>query len=153
MTKSSPVENRSSRQAHRLLQAGVALFLCALLVGLAIPAFKLPRVGLSTHLLGIMQGMFLMILGLLWPRLKLGPATSWAGFWLLLYGCLAAWTANLLAGILGAGNSLLPIAAGSARGTPFQEMLIGLELRSAAVALIVAVVIVLWGLRSPAGAS
>jgi len=145
--------DRPSRQAHRLVQAGVAIFLCALLVGLAIPAFKLPRVGLSTHLLGIMQGMLLMILGLLWPRLRLAPAASWAGFWLLLYGCVAAWTANLLAGILGAGSSLLPIAAGSARGTPFEEMLIGLELRSAAIALIVAVVIVLWGLRPSPDAS
>jgi hypothetical protein len=54
-------------QGHRLLQVGAALFLLALFVGIAIPAFAVPRLGLSTHLLGITQGIFLLVLGLVWP--------------------------------------------------------------------------------------
>jgi hypothetical protein len=42
-------ENASGRQAHRLLQVGSVLFLLALLVGLAVPHFAVPRLGLSTH--------------------------------------------------------------------------------------------------------
>ena len=61
----------SSRQGHRLLQLGMLLFLFALIVGLVMPALAVPRLGLSTHLLGIMQGIFLMVLGVLWPRLRL----------------------------------------------------------------------------------
>ncbi len=145
--------DRSSRQANRLLQVSILLFLCALLVGLAIPRFTLPRVGLSVHLLGIAQSLFLLGLGLLWPRLRLGPRLSGAGFWLALYGCFAAWTANLLAGVWGAGGNLLPLAAGSTRGTPLQETLIALQLRTAAVSLILGVVIVLWGLLAAPGCS
>jgi hydroxylaminobenzene mutase len=44
------------------------LFLLALFVGLAVPKFALPRLALSTHLLGIMQGTFLLVAGSLWPR-------------------------------------------------------------------------------------
>ena len=137
----------SSRQGHRLLQAGMLLFLLALLVGIAVPAFAVPRLGLSTHLLGIMQGLFLMVAGLLWPRLRLTRALSRAGFALAIYGCLAAWTANLLAAILGAGNSMLPMAAGQAHGSALQEGLISILLRSAAVALIATALLMLWGLR------
>lgn len=135
------------RESHRLLQAGMLLFLLALLVGIAIPLFAVPRLGLSTHLLGILQGLFLMVTGILWPRLKLTGTVSRVAFWLALYGCVAAWMANLLAGIWGAGNSMLPMAAGQARGSVLQEAIIATALRTAAVSLIAASVLILWGLR------
>jgi hydroxylaminobenzene mutase len=137
----------SRRQGHRLLQVGMLLFLFALLTGLAVPTFAVPRLGLSTHLLGLMQGMFLVVLGLLWPTLRLTRGMGRIGGTLAVYGCLAAWTANLSAAILGAGNSMLPIAAGSSHGSAMQERMISVGLRSAAVSLIAAVMLVLWGLR------
>ncbi len=135
------------RQGHRLLQVGAVLFLLALLVGLVVRTFAVPRLGVSTHLLGIMQGIFLMVLGLLWPRLQLTRGMARAAALLAVYGCVAAWSANLLAAIWGAGNTMLPIGAGPARGSALQEGVIGVALRSAAIALIAAVVLVLWGLR------
>ena len=137
-------------QGHRLLQVGVFLFLLALLVGLVVPKFAVPRIGLSTHLLGIMQGTFLVAIGLAWERLRLTLAASKAAFFLAIYGCFAAWTANLTAAVLGAGRSMLPLAAGSARGTPVQETVIAVALISAALSLIGMTLLVLWGLRSPA---
>ena len=137
----------SRRQGHRLLQFGVLLFLFALLVGLVLPTFAVPRLGLSTHLLGLMQGLFLVVLGVLWPRLRLTRMMGRIGALLAGYGCLAAWTANLSAAILGAGNSMLPIAAGASHGSAMQEAIISVALRSAAVSLIAATVMVLWGLR------
>jgi (hydroxyamino)benzene mutase len=128
------------------LQFGVLLFLCALLVGLVVPTFAVPRLGLSTHLLGLMQGLFLMVLGVLWPRLRFTPTIGRIGAVLAIYGCLAAWSANLSAAIWGAGNSMVPIAAGASHGTAMQEAIISVALRSAAVSLIAATVIVLWGL-------
>ena len=69
-----------------------------------------------------------------------------------VYGCFAAWTANLLAAIWGAGNSLLPIAAGFAHGSVIQEGIIAMALRSAAVSLIALSLLILWGLRAfPSG--
>ncbi|HEY8133026.1 MAG TPA: hydrogenase [Thermoanaerobaculia bacterium] len=123
------------------------LFLLALLVGLIVPKFAVPRLGLSTHLLGIMQGIFLMVAGLLWPTLRFSSRMSRIGVFLAVYGCFAAWIANLTAAIIGAGNSMLPIAAGSTHGSPLQETLITIALRSAAASLIAVTILVLWGLR------
>jgi (hydroxyamino)benzene mutase len=141
----------SGRQGQRLLQLGMLLFLLALLVGLVVPRFAVPRLGLSTHLLGITQGLFLMVMGVVWPRLRLTAALARIGFSLVVYGCLAAWTANLSAAIWGAGNSMLPIAAGPAHGSLIQEGTIAIALRSAAVSLIVAAMLMLWGLRGLPG--
>ena len=142
----------SRRQGHRLLQLGLLLFLLALLVGLVVPRFAVPRLGLSTHLLGLMQGIFLMVMGLLWPRLHVTRRMGQVGVVLAVYGCFAAWTANLSAAIWGAGNAMLPIAAGSAHGSSIQEGIIAIALRSAAVSLIAVSLLILWGLRTSADA-
>jgi hydroxylaminobenzene mutase len=141
----------SRRQGHRLLQLGILLFLFALLVGLVVPTFAVPRLGLSTHLLGIMQGIFLMVIGVVWPRLRVTRVMSRIGVFLAVYGCFAAWTANLSAAIWGAGHSMLPIAAGPAHGSSIQEGIIAIALRSAAVSLIAVSLLILWGLRAFAG--
>jgi hydroxylaminobenzene mutase len=134
-----------------LLQLGIFLFLLALLVGLAVPSFTVPRLGLSTHLLGLMQGIFLTITGLVWPRLQVPRAIARVGFFLVVYGCFAAWGANLSGAIWGAGSTMLPIAAGTAHGTSIQEGIITVALRSAAVSLISVTLLILWGLRTFTG--
>jgi hydroxylaminobenzene mutase len=129
---------------------GTVLFLFALLAGLGVPQFAVPRLGLSAHLLGIMQGLFLMVTGLPWPKLRLSRTASQVGFWLAIYGCFAAWAANVFAGISGAGNTMLPIAAGQARGNALQEEIIAIGLRTAAASLIAVSLLILWGLRRSA---
>lgn len=144
-----PLELRDSRarEGQRLLRVGILLFLAALFVGLAVPRFAVPRLGLSAHLLGLTQGTFLLVAGSLWPQLKLTRAVSRAGSYLAVYGCIAAWTANLLGALWGAGNSMLPMAAGQARGSVVQERIIATGLGTAAFSLIAMAMIVLWGLR------
>jgi hydroxylaminobenzene mutase len=137
------------RNGHRLLQAGGVLFLLGLLVGLAVPRFAVPRLGLSAHLLGIMQGIFLMVVGLLWPRLSFTPLLSRIGCGLAMYGCLAAWVANVCGAVWGAGSSMVPLAAGGALGRALQEGVIRFLLRSGAVCLVSVAALILWGLRSP----
>ena len=137
------------RHGRRLLQIGAFLFLLALIIGLFVQKFTVPRLGLSAHLLGLMQGLFLMVAGLIWPKLTFTSKISKIALCLVLYGCFAAWAANLLAGFWGAGNSLLPIAAGTAHGSVIQEMLVMVGLRTGAPALILSVVLIVWGLRSP----
>ena len=141
----------AAHQSHRLIQVGVFLFLLGLIVGLFVPLLALPRLGLSAHLLAIIQGIFLIVIGLIWSRLNWPFRIFQLVFWLLIYGCLAAWTANLLGALLGAGNTMLPIAAGQALGNPFQETLISILLRSAAIALITSTVFIFWGLRMNSG--
>lgn len=142
------------REGHRLVQVGMILFLIALLVGLVVQQFAVPRLGLSAHLLGIIQGLFLMVIGQLWPRLSVTRGQSRLGYWLAVYGCLAPWTANILGALWGAGNTLLPIAAGQAHGSPLQEGIITIALRTGGASLIVASILIVWGLRElPSGSA
>jgi hydroxylaminobenzene mutase len=136
-----------SRQGHRLLQLGVALFLFTSFEGFAVPCFPVPRLGLSVHTLSALLGVMLLTLGLLWPRLSLGAATSWIAFWFLIYSAFAIVAAYLLAGIWGAGNATMPLAAGAAHGSAFQEAVIKVVAYSSAPTGIISFGLILWGLR------
>lgn len=46
-----------AQQSIQLFRVGMTLFLLALLIGLMVPRFAVPRLGLTVHLLGLMQGM------------------------------------------------------------------------------------------------
>lgn len=131
---------------HRLLQLGFALFLVGLLTGFAIPMLANPRMGLSSHLEGVMNGLFLIGLGLVWPRLRFGRRLSAGTFWLAIYGTFANWAATFMAAAWGAGAAM-PIAAGSHQGTPVQEIVITGLLFSLSFAMVILCGLVLWGLR------
>jgi hypothetical protein len=137
--------NTLSRQSHRLLQLGVALFLFTSFEGFAIPYFAVPNLGRSVHTLSAFSGV--LLLALVWPRLNLGATTSLIAFWFLIYSDLATITAFLMAGVWGAGNSIIPLAAGAARGTDFQETAINVVAYSAAPTGITSFALMLWGLR------
>ncbi len=132
---------------NRLLQWGMVLFFLGLLTGLALPAMANPRMGLSSHLEGVMNGMFLILLGLMWHKLKLSTKSLRIGFWLVLYGTYVNWATILIAGFVGAGEKMLPIAGAGHRGSDLQELLIRISLVSLVLAILAASVIVLWGLR------
>lgn len=140
--------NASSQDhaGHRLIQLGILLFLLGLLVGFAVPILANPRMGLSSHLEGVMNGLFLVALGLIWPRLVLPSRILRATFWLACYGTFVNWTATLLAAIWGAGH-MMPIAAQGHAGTAAQENLIGFLLISLSVAMVLVCASVLVGLR------
>ena len=136
-----------SRQGHRLLQIGVALFLVTSFEGFVIPGLAAPRLGLSAHSLMALLGVLLISMGLLWPKLRLGAVTSRLAFWLLVYSSSAIVAAYLLGAIWGAGNTAMPMAAGPAHGSGFQEALIKIVAYSSAPTGIVAFALIFWGLR------
>jgi hydroxylaminobenzene mutase len=136
-----------NRRSHLVLELGVLLILIGLSTGLAIPLLAVPRLGLSAHILGVMSGMLLATLGLVWPHAELGERAASIGAWLAIYSCYAGWLAPLLGGITGAGASMLPIASGGLRGSAAQEAAISFLLGSAAVAIVVACGILFVGLR------
>jgi hydroxylaminobenzene mutase len=133
-------------RSQRLLQLGVLLFLLGLIVGFVVPLLTNPRMGLASHLEGVLNGMFLVILGLLWPRLALGARAASVLFWLALYGTFANWATTLLAAFWGAGTRM-PLAAGAHRGTSGQELAIEVLLVTLSVAIVATCLLVLWGLR------
>ncbi len=99
------------------------------------------------HTLGALQGVLLLALGAMWPRLNLGATTSRIAFWLLLYSTFAILAAYVMAAAVGAGNQTMPLAAGAAQGSTFQEAVIkGMAYSSAPTGLI-SFALILWGLR------
>jgi (hydroxyamino)benzene mutase len=137
------------RQGHRLLQLGVALFLFTSFEGFAIPYLAAPNLGRSAHTLSGFVGVLLLALGLLWPRLELGATAARIAFWLLVYSSLVTIASFVLAAAWGAGNTVMPLAAGSARGSDLQETIIMVVAYSGAPTGIIAFAIILWGLRNP----
>jgi (hydroxyamino)benzene mutase len=136
-----------SRQGHRLVQLGVALFLFVTLQGLVIQNFAAPSLGRSAHTLSLSSGLVLLGIGLVWPRLTLGVTATRVAFWFLVYSLLATIVAFLLAAMWGAGNTVLPLAAGAAHGTALQENIIAAVLVSSLPTGIIAFALILWGLR------
>jgi hydroxylaminobenzene mutase len=140
--------SRLSRQGHRLLQVGVALLLFTSFEGFAIPYVAAPRLGLSVHTLSALLSVLLLALGLVWPRLDLGATASGLAFWFLVYSSLAIIAAYVMAAIWGAGNTTMPLAAGTARGSASQEAAIRVVAYSSAPTGIVSFALILWGLRT-----
>jgi hydroxylaminobenzene mutase len=130
-----------------LLQLGFLLLLLGLLVGLAIPVLSVPRLGVAAHVNAVVGALFLLALGLIWPQLRLGARALGLAFWLAPYAFFVATLMPLLGGVWGAGAGMLPIAAGAARGSAFQEGFIAVGLTSAGVAVIALCLLLLVGLR------
>lgn len=99
--------------------------------------------GLSAHLEGVMNGMFLILLGLLWNKLLLGTKLLTLSFRLALYGTFANLLAIILAAATGEGK-MLPIAGGK-EGAGFTEMLITGLLVTLALSMIAVCMLVLIG--------
>lgn len=147
MTIHDSVPATADRLGHRLLQLGMLLFLIGLLTGFVIPALANPRMGLASHLEGVMNGLLLMVLGLVWPRLRLGRAAKGWTFGLAIFASFANWGATLLAAAWNAGGGMMPIAAGGRLGASWQETVISALLVSLSLAIVAACGLVLWGLR------
>lgn len=136
-----------SRQSQRLCQTGAAFFAFSALEGFAIPVLPSPRLGLSVHTLSALEGCVSLCLGLAWPRLRLSARASWMAFWTYLYSSFVTIIPYTMAAIWGAGNSTIPLAAGTARGTRTQESVIKIVLYSAAPTFLFSIALILWGLR------
>ena len=140
-----------SQDAGRsLVWHGFFLFLLGLLTGFIIPALTSPRLGLSAHMEALLNGMFLVIVGgVVWKELKLPDRTVMAVFWLLLFAAYANWVFCFLAAVFGA-SEILPIAGAGYSATAWQEQLVKVGLGLGALSILLASILVLYGLRGRA---
>lgn len=141
--------DRDEVTANRIMQFGMVLFLLGLLTGFAVPMLPMPRMGLASHIQGIINGILLVIMGVIWTRLRLSGRTRSILLGLLIYGTFANWIATLLAAAFGVGRSM-PIAAAGRTGSPALEILVDILLFSLSFAMIAVSIIVIKGLRLPA---
>jgi (hydroxyamino)benzene mutase len=140
----------------RLVAAGVALFLLSLLTGFLLaagPAFIVnPRGVLAGHIEGAMNGMFVILVGLFAPRVRLSDGAARLCMAALLYSAYANWFFTTLGGVLGTSEAM-PIAGAGYHAGPALERVMTAGLVSVGVAMLVAVSLLLVGLRRKAGAA
>lgn len=136
----------SLNRGRLLMQLGALLFLFGLVIGFFAPQLASPRMGLSSHLEGVMNGPFLIVAGLMWERMHLGATSKTIAFWFLVYGAYANVLATFLAAWWPAGATM-PIAYQTAAGTEVQEDIVLFLLFSCAFAMIAATLQIIWGLR------
>ena len=106
----------------RLIFLGLLQFFFGLVAGLFIPMMANPRMGLSAHLEGVMNGMFLVLLGLIGNKLLLSLKWQTALFWLAVYGTFANFIAVILAAMTGFGK-IMPLAGGKEGTAPVEEII------------------------------
>ena len=131
--------------SRTLVALGALLFLLGLLTGVLVPAVRSPRIGLSAHLEGVMNGTFLMVVGAIWHHVHLSRSLSRLCLWLLLYGTFANWLFVSLGGVFGAGR-MMPIAGGGMTAQPWQEFVVGAGLITLSVAMVIGCGLLTWGL-------
>jgi hydroxylaminobenzene mutase len=108
---------------------------------MAVPILKNPRMGVASHLQGMTNGPFLVVVGLMWPYLQLPHAWEIVTVVLLVYGTYANWLATQLGSLWGAGHRFAPGATGEHRATAAQERVVDVLLASLAPAMVVATVL------------
>ena len=140
------VSTLKTTQSNKLIFLGALLFLLGLIIGLIVPVLANPRMGVSSHLEGVMNGMFLMVLGLLWNRLELSSKWLKITFWLAIYGTFANWLGILVAAIFNAGE-MLGIAANGTKGPALAEGAVTFSLISLSLAMLATCLFVLVGLK------
>jgi len=135
---------------NRLIFQGTLLFFLSLLTGLLLvagPAFVAnPRGVLAGHLEAAMNGMFIMVVGLFFSQLRLSPLQARVCRGALLYSAYANWAFTTLAGVLGASEAT-PLAGAGHQASPAAEQLVLVGLVTVALSMVVAVALLLVGLR------
>jgi hydroxylaminobenzene mutase len=132
---------------RRLMFHGMCLFLLGLITGFAEQHFANVRMGLAAHLEGVMNGTFLVALGAIWSHVRLSPLKAAVAFWTALYGTYVNWLITMLAAIFGTA-ALSPITGAGHAGQPWQESFVTAGFMSVGIAIVLASVLVLWGLRT-----
>lgn len=131
---------------HNLYVAGVGLFLLALITGMIFPSLPNPRMGLSAHLVGLLGGLFLIALGLIWPEKDLPPSLDALAFYLVIFGAYANLCTTFLAATF-ATNRLTPLAGSGHLAQAWQEDIVTSGLILSSVSMVTVCVLVLWGLH------
>jgi hydroxylaminobenzene mutase len=130
---------------QRLLRHGFVLYLLGLLTGLVAYGLENPRMGVAAHVEGVVNAIFLMVLGVAWPRLGLsGRSETWA-FGAAIVGAYANWGVPLFSAIVGASQPKL--AGAGFEASPWAETLLRISPIGDVAAPLLCAALVLWALR------
>jgi hydroxylaminobenzene mutase len=130
---------------RRLLFHGFLLFLFGLATGLVAYELENPRMGVSAHLEAILNGVFLVGLGLAWPRLVLSARARTLCFGSALIGAYANWIIPFFSAVVGASQPLL-VGAGH-RAADWQEALLAASPIVGVLPPLLCGALAVWGLK------
>ena len=134
---------------RRLMWHGMLLFLIGLLTGFAEQHFVNTRMALAAHLEGVMNGIFLLVLGAVWNEVRLSSRAKAIAYWVALYGTYGNWLVTTLAAAFGTA-ALSPITGAGHSGLLWQETLVRFGFLSVGITIIATAFFALWGLRAKA---
>ena len=137
------MESNTPRQLKML---GMLLFLFGLITGFIIMSLKNPRMGLSAHLEGLMNGTFLLVAGFVWNELKISDALKRVVYGTLVYGTFANWIFTLMAAFFGTSQTT-PIAGAGFMGSAMQENLVTAGLVTVGLTMVFSAGVMAYGLR------
>ena len=137
---------RTNDSALRLCRHGALLFVLGLVNGALVSALPNSRMGLSSHLAGVQNGMLLLIFGLVWQRLSLSPRALRLAERSSIFSMYAIWGALFLAALFGT-SWVTPIAGAGFEGSAWQEGLVAVLLYSGSAGIFLGAGLVFWGLR------
>ena len=122
------------------------LFLFGLITGFVMTNFRNPRMGLAAHLEGVMNGMFLVIAGLIWEELNLSGRLKNITWGCLVYGGIVNWLVTLLAACFGT-SKMTPLAGRGFSGSPMQEQVITIGFASVGMTMVFSLLVIIYGLK------
>lgn len=137
---------QTAQRKRSLLFGGALLILIGLFAGVAVPAMATARLGLAAHLAGVQGGLLVMVVAFAWPHLALDERAERIAFGATLFSNYGLYGALQLAAVFGTSRAT-PIAGAGSSGSLWQEALVEGLLYIGAISAIVALGLIVWGLR------
>lgn len=131
---------------RRLLWHGICLCTIGFIAGLFIPLYVNPRAGLATHLLGITEGLFLAVVGLCYPQLKLPLGLAKANFWMLVISAYVGIAGEFSGAIFGLTRVFIITAKGLPEANLLMETIVEISIKGISALVILSCLITLFGL-------
>ena len=130
-----------------LKRLGLILFLLGLITGFALTNFKNPRMGLAGHLEGVLNGIFLIVAGLIWNEFKITDSLKKITCVSLIYGTYMNWLITLFAAYFGTSN-MTPIAGHGFTGSFLQEQIVSLGFITVGLTMVFSLLVMICGFRT-----
>ncbi len=136
----------NTQTPRKLKMLGMLLFLFGLLTGFIIMTLKNPKMGLAAHLEGVMNGTFLVVVGIIWNELKISDRFRKILLGTLIYGTFVNWLVTLFAAFFGTSR-MTPISGAGFAGTEFHELIVSGGFTSVGLTMVFSLCIIIYGLR------
>ena len=130
-----------------LVRAGFVLFTLSLLTGLAVPAFLNQKMAVAAHVTGILNALVLVVLGLSWGLLAVGPVQARFTRIAFVGGTFANWGTSCLAAAWGTSR-LTPLSGAGYSATPWKEAVVQVLQVSLTLVILAGALSVVYALRS-----